>query len=73
MRGPSTLTLGERELIAAFVSGVNSCRYCHGTHARVAHGFGVDDGVFASLMDDIDRAPVEARLKPILRYVRKLT
>jgi uncharacterized peroxidase-related enzyme len=73
MRGPSPFTPAERELIAAYVSGVNSCRYCHGTHARVAHGFGIDDDVFTSLMDDIDRAPVEARLEPILRYVRKLT
>jgi len=73
MRGPSPLTPGERELIAAFVSGVNACRYCFGAHSRVASGFGVDGKVFAVLMDDVDRAPVDARLKPILRYVRKLT
>jgi AhpD family alkylhydroperoxidase len=36
MRGPSPLSPGERELIAAFVSGVNSCRYCHGAHSLVA-------------------------------------
>jgi uncharacterized peroxidase-related enzyme len=73
MRGPSPLTPGERELIAAYVSGVNACRYCFGTHAMVAHGFGIDEGVFERLMTDVDQAPVDARLKPILRYVRKLT
>jgi len=73
MRGPSPFTPGERELIAAYVSGVNSCRFCHGTHARVARGFGIDDGTFTLLMDDIERAPVDARLRPVLRYVRKLT
>jgi AhpD family alkylhydroperoxidase len=36
MRGPSPLTPGEREFIAAFVSGINSCRYCHGAHSLVA-------------------------------------
>jgi uncharacterized peroxidase-related enzyme len=73
MRGPSPLSFGERELIAAFVSGVNSCRYCHGTHSLVARAFGVDETVLATSLDNIEVAPVDARLKPILRYVRKLT
>jgi len=73
MRGPSPLTPGERELIAAFVSGVNSCRYCHGAHSLVARAFGVDETVLAGSLDNLDLAPIDARLKPILRYVRKLT
>jgi uncharacterized peroxidase-related enzyme len=73
MRGPSPLTPGEREFIAAFVSGVNSCRYCHGAHSLVARAFGVDEAVLANSLDDINVAPVDAHLKPILRYVRKLT
>jgi uncharacterized peroxidase-related enzyme len=73
MRGPSPLTPGERELIAAFVSGVNSCRYCHGAHSLVARAFGVDEAVLVASLDHIEIAPVDARLKPILRYVRKLT
>ena len=73
MRGPSPLTPGERELIAAYVSGVNSCRYCYGSHSLLARGFGIDEGVFKNLMDDVDLAPVDPRLKPTLRYVRKLT
>ena len=28
LRGPGTLTRGERELIAAYVSALNDCRYC---------------------------------------------
>jgi alkylhydroperoxidase/carboxymuconolactone decarboxylase family protein YurZ len=28
MRGPSTLTLAERELIGTYVSAQNDCRYC---------------------------------------------
>jgi AhpD family alkylhydroperoxidase len=73
MRGPSPLTPGQRELVAAFVSGVNSCRYCHGAHSLAARAFGVDEAVLASSLDNIDTAPVDARLKPVLRYVRKLT
>lgn len=73
MRGPSPLTPGERELIAAYVSGVNSCRFCHGTHSQVAEAFGMNAGTIKSILDDVELAPVPVRLKPILRYVRKLT
>src|SRR5262249_28758365 len=73
MRGPSPCPPGERELIAAYVSGVNACRYCFGVHSRVAAAFGVDAKVFDALMSDPDGAPVDARLKPVLRYARKLT
>jgi uncharacterized peroxidase-related enzyme len=73
MRGPSPLSPGQRELIAAYVSAINSCRYCYGTHSRVAQGFGMAQGLLEALLDDPERAPVEASLKPILHYVRKLT
>jgi uncharacterized peroxidase-related enzyme len=73
MRGPSPLTPGERELIAAYVSGVNSCRYCFGAHSRVAQAFGIGETTLARMLDDLDAAPVGSRLRPILRYARKLT
>ncbi len=73
MRGDSPLTPGERELIAAYVSGLNACAYCHGVHTATAEQFGMPDGLLESLLEDIDSAPVDERLKPILRYVRKLT
>ena len=36
LRGPSTLTRGERELIAAYVSALNGCRYCTSSHSACA-------------------------------------
>ncbi|HET6704459.1 carboxymuconolactone decarboxylase family protein, partial [Amycolatopsis sp.] len=36
LRGPGSLTVGERELIAAVVSNGNECRFCHGSHAAAA-------------------------------------
>src|SRR5580692_4097160 len=36
LRGPSTLTRGERELIAAYVSGLNDCQYCSSSHSVAA-------------------------------------
>lgn len=73
MRGRSPLTTAQRELIASCVSGLNSCRYCYGVHSLVARQFGVDEQLLGGLLEDIDRAPMDPRLRPILRYVRKLT
>lgn len=73
MRDPSPLSVGDRELIAAYVSGLNGCTYCHGVHAATAAAFGIDPAVFEALMADTATAPVEARLKPLLDYVRKVT
>jgi uncharacterized peroxidase-related enzyme len=36
LRGPSPLTPGERETIAAYVSSRNECTYCSGIHGAVA-------------------------------------
>jgi uncharacterized peroxidase-related enzyme len=73
MRGPSPFSQGERELIAAYVSGLNACVYCHGTHVGVAEACGISADLIKALLDDVDTAPVEARMKPVLRYARKLT
>jgi uncharacterized peroxidase-related enzyme len=36
LRGPGTLTPGERELIAAYVSTLNDCRFCALSHSAMA-------------------------------------
>lgn len=73
LRGPSALSVAERELIAAFVSALNACGYCHGVHAATAEAFGVDPVLMDALVSDVDRAPIEERLRPVFRFVRKLT
>lgn len=73
LRGPSPFTVAERELIAAYVSGLNACDYCHGVHTATAHRFGITDGTLTALLSDVDSAPVEERIRPVLRYVRKFT
>lgn len=73
LRGPSPLSVAERELIAAYVSALNSCAYCHGVHAKTASEFGIPEQTIAALVDDVDSAPVPEPLRAILRYVAKLT
>ena len=73
MRGPGPLTPGQRELIAAYTSALNSCRFCHGVHAEVAKGFGIEPVIFEGMMADPGGATVDEKMKPLLAYVRKLT
>lgn len=73
LRGPSPFTEAERELIAAYVSGLNRCRYCHGVHTATAEALGVPQGLIATALADLDAAPVGARMRPVLAYARKLT
>jgi uncharacterized peroxidase-related enzyme len=73
MRGPSALGIAERELIAAYVSALNGCAYCRGVHEAAAVEFGIPRGTLDAMAADLDAAPLEERLKPLLRYVRRLT
>lgn len=73
LRGPSPFTQAERELIAAYVSGLNSCRYCHGVHTSTAEAMGVPEGLLGELLTDMDSADITDKLRPVLRYVEKLT
>lgn len=73
MRDTSPFSVAERELIAAYVSSINECQYCHGVHAVVAESFGVPRDVLDSVLRDIDTARVDEHMKPVLRYVDKLT
>jgi uncharacterized peroxidase-related enzyme len=72
LRGPSPFTEGERELIASHVSGLNQCRYCHGVHSATAELLGVKRELVDSQID-IDGAAVDPKMRPVLRYARKLT
>lgn len=73
LRDHSPLTVAERELIAAYVSGLNSCTYCHGAHVVAARVFGIEETLFEGLMRDVATSAVDGKLKPILAYVGKLT
>jgi uncharacterized peroxidase-related enzyme len=73
MRAESPLTAGERELIAAYVSALNGCGYCHGAHAAAAASFGVDPGLLAAVVGDLEAAPIDQRMIVLLGYLRKVT
>jgi uncharacterized peroxidase-related enzyme len=74
LRGPSTLARGERELIAAYVSALNDCRYCSSSHsacaaAQLPGGMALVEQVRA----DPASAPVSAKLKTLLTIASAVT
>ncbi|MFC4586689.1 carboxymuconolactone decarboxylase family protein [Sphaerisporangium corydalis] len=63
----SSLTRGERELIAAYVSALNQCRFCFFTHAtfaavRAPEGMTIVEQVCA----DLSTAPVSDKMRALL-------
>lgn len=73
LRGPSPLSPGQRELIAAYVSGLNGCRYCLAIHTATAVEFGYEKDLVARLLEAIEGSGVEQKMVSILNYVCKLT
>ncbi len=72
LRGESDLTIGERELIAAYVSGLNACTFCHSSHTLYAELFGISPASLETLLKHPESAPFGAKMQPLLAYVEKL-
>ncbi len=73
MRGPSPLSPGERELIAAFVSTRNECRFCSLVHGAVASELlpgGLD--LVKLACSDPSNAPLSPKLKALLAIAGKV-
>jgi uncharacterized peroxidase-related enzyme len=69
----SPLGKGVRELIIAYTSDLNQSESCYKTHKSLFKELGIDDSVYSQLKLDIDSAIVDEKLKPLLRFVKKLT
>ncbi|HVW98425.1 MAG TPA: carboxymuconolactone decarboxylase family protein [Mucilaginibacter sp.] len=73
LRGPSTLSSGEREIIASSVSYWNQCHFCHTSHgaAAAAHlkqGASFIDQIKAGLPD----MPISDKLRELLHIAHQV-
>ncbi|HVU94087.1 MAG TPA: peroxidase-related enzyme [Puia sp.] len=66
LRGESTLTEGERELIATVVSSRNYCRFCTAAHTAAANILLGDTHTADAVKEDIGQAPVSNKMKTLL-------
>ena len=71
--GPSPISEKDRQIIYAYVSKLNRCDYCYGGHNALAKSYGAEDGLVDRILADVDAAPVDAPLRALLKYARKLT
>lgn len=72
IRRPATISQGMRELIAAYTSACNECGFCTRAHAAAA-GELVGHDLVAAVLRDVETAPLEAKDRQLLRFVRQVT
>lgn len=66
LRGESTLTPGERELIATVVSNGNQCRFCTAAHTAAADILLGESETSKKIKENIVTAPISNKMKALL-------
>jgi uncharacterized peroxidase-related enzyme len=69
LRADNSLSRGERESIAAYVSSLNECQFCDSSHSAFA-ARQLDGGY--DVVDSIKRNPLEAPVSPRMRALLKI-
>ena len=73
LRAPNSLTQGEREMIATYVSSQNDCFFCQTVHgAAAAYYLGGKETLIDELKRDFESAPVSDKLKALLAIAGKV-
>lgn len=67
LRSENSLTRGERELIATYVSSLNDCFFCQNAHGGIAqHYLQCDLASLDKMVKDYQSSPVSEKLKALL-------
>jgi uncharacterized peroxidase-related enzyme len=76
LRGPSTLTLAGREMIATYVSAQNDCHYCQTSHGSTAAqhlgGGSADYELIGQMKRDCETAGLSDKMKTLLAIAGKV-
>ncbi len=72
LRGPSSLTEGERELIATIVSHNNECKFCTTAHAAAADKLLGECDTSTAIRENIETAPVSEKMKSLLTIAKQV-
>jgi uncharacterized peroxidase-related enzyme len=73
MRGPSDWSVGDRELMAAYVSTVNESAFCISAHTATAGQAYQDGPRVTAVLTDLESAHIAEPLRATLRMLGKLT
>jgi uncharacterized peroxidase-related enzyme len=69
---PNSLTPGERELIATYVSSQNDCYFCQTSHGAAAASHLGGEDVVRQVKTNFESAPVSPKLKALLAIAGKV-
>ncbi|HKV21139.1 MAG TPA: alkylhydroperoxidase AhpD family core domain-containing protein [Mycobacterium sp.] len=72
MRGPSEWSVGDRELMAAFVAKANECPFCVAAHSATSGQWYGDDAKVLAALQNLDTAPISEPLRATLRMLGRL-
>jgi uncharacterized peroxidase-related enzyme len=72
LRGPNTLSEGERELIATLVSHLNACQICATAHTAAADLLLGEAETAAAVKRDPRSAPVSSKMRALLAIAAKV-
>ncbi|MFZ0746039.1 MAG: peroxidase-related enzyme [Terracidiphilus sp.] len=73
LHAPNSLTPGERELIATYVSSANDCYFCQTVHGAIAAAhLNGDEEIVRSVKSDFMCANISAKLKTLLVIAGKV-
>lgn len=73
LRGPSSLTEAERELIAAYVSYRNDCMYCMNSHAAASRClYGDEKNIVDEVLQDMQQSNASDKMKALLHIAGKV-
>lgn len=73
MRGPSFWSVGDRELMAAYISRINQCAFCVKAHSAVSAGAYGDTARVNEALINLEAAPIAPPLRSTLMMLGKLT
>jgi uncharacterized peroxidase-related enzyme len=67
LRGPNSLSPGDREMIATYVSSQNDCYFCQAVHGAVAaHHLGGNEKLIDEIKRNFESSPISDKLKSLL-------
>lgn len=72
LRGPSTLTEAERELIATIVSHGNECKFCTTAHTAAADKLLGECNTTEAIKTDVESSPVSDKMKALLIVAKQV-
>lgn len=67
-----TLSPGERELIATYVSSLNKCKYCATIHGAIAKHHLQDSELVKQVIEDAEQASISNKLKTLLKIAAQV-